>query len=43
MVILVNRLQLVSIVEFLRRSRVDRGTNGSRVIVGTDLSKGKAE
>jgi hypothetical protein len=41
MVMLDNRLHLVSIVEFLRRSCVDRGTNGSRVVVGTDLSKQK--
>jgi hypothetical protein len=41
MVMLDNRLYLVSIVEFLRRSCVDRGTNGSRVVVGTDLSKRK--
>ncbi len=41
MVMLDNRLYLFSIVEFLRRSSVDRGTNGSRVVVGTDLSKRK--
>jgi hypothetical protein len=41
MVMLDNRLYLVSIVEFLRRSRVDHGTNGTRVVVGTDLSKRK--
>jgi hypothetical protein len=41
MVMLDNRLYLVSIVEFLRRSSVNRGTNGSRVVVGTDLSKQK--
>jgi hypothetical protein len=39
MVMLDNRLYLVSIVEFLRRSCVDRGTRGSRVVIGTDLSK----
>ncbi len=43
MVMLDNRLYLVSIVEFLRRSHVDRGTNGSRVVVGTDLSKQKIQ
>ncbi len=43
MVMLDNRLYLVSIVEFLRRSCVDRGTNGSRVVVGTDLSKQKVD
>ena len=36
-----NRLYLVSVVKFLRRSRVDHGTRGSRVVVGTDLSKRK--
>ncbi len=41
MVMLDNRLYLVSVVEVLRRSRVDRGTRGSRVVVGTDLSKRK--
>ncbi len=41
MVMLDNRLYLVSIVEFLRRSRVDRRTRGGRVVVGTDLSKQK--
>jgi hypothetical protein len=43
MVMLDNRLYFVSIVEFLHRSRVDRGTNGSRVGVGTDLSKRKLD
>jgi hypothetical protein len=41
MVMLDNRLYLVSVLEFLRRSRVDHGTRGSRVVVGTDLSKRK--
>jgi hypothetical protein len=41
MVMFDNRLYLVSIVEFLHRSHVDRGTKGSRVVVGTDLSKQK--
>jgi hypothetical protein len=41
MVMLDDRLYLVSTVEFLHRSHVDRGTNGSRVVVGTDLSKQK--
>ncbi len=38
-----NRLYLFSIVEFLFRSRVDCGMNGSRVVVGTDLSKQKVK
>ncbi len=41
MVMLDKRLYLVGIVELIRRSHVDRGTNGSRVVVGTDLFKQK--
>jgi hypothetical protein len=41
MVMLENRLYLGSVVEVLRRSCVDRATRGSRVVVGTDLSKQK--
>ncbi len=33
-----NRLCLISVVEFLRRSRVDRDTREGKVVVGTDLS-----
>ena len=39
MVMLDNKLCLISGVEFLRRSRVDRGTREGKVVVGTDLSK----
>ncbi len=41
MVMLDNNLYLVSVVWFLRRSHVDRGTRGGIVVVGTDLSKRK--
>ncbi len=41
MVMLYNKLYLVSVEGFLRRSRVDRGTRGGKVVVGTDLSKRK--
>ncbi len=40
-VMLDNNLYLVSVVWFLRRSHVDRGTRGGKVVVGTDLSKRK--
>ena len=43
MVMLDNNLYLVSVVWFLRRSRVDRGTRGGKVVVGTDLSKQKVQ
>jgi hypothetical protein len=43
MVMLDNRLYLVSVVLFLHRSCVDRGTRGSKVVVGTDLSKQKVD
>jgi hypothetical protein len=36
-----NKLYLISVVEFLRRSSVDRGTREGKVVVGTDLSKRK--
>ncbi len=41
MVMLDNKLYLVSVVRFLRRSRVDRGTRGGKVVISTDLSKQK--
>jgi hypothetical protein len=41
MVMLDNKLYLVTVVRFLRRSQVDRGTRGGKVVVGTDLSKRK--
>jgi hypothetical protein len=41
MVMLDNKLCLISVVEFLRRSRVDRDTREGKVVVGTDLSKQK--
>ena len=34
-----NKLCLTSVVEFLRRGRVDRGTGGSEVVVVVDSSK----
>ncbi len=40
-VMLDNKLYLVSVEWFLRGSHVDRGTRGSNVVVGTDLSKRK--
>ena len=36
-----NKLYLISVPEFLRRSSVDRGTREGKVVVGTDLSKRK--
>ena len=36
-----NKLCLTSVVEFLRRGRVDRGTGGGKVVVVVDLSKRK--
>jgi len=36
-----NRLCLTSVVEFLRRGRVDRGTGGGKVVVVVDSSKQK--
>ncbi len=41
MVVLDNKLCLISVVEFLCRSRVDHGTREGKVVVGTDLSKRK--
>ncbi len=41
MVMLDNKLYLISVVEFLRRSSVDGGTREGKVVVGTDLSKQK--
>ena len=39
MVMLDKKLYLLSVVEFLHRSSVDRGTREGKVVVGTDLSK----
>ncbi len=39
MMMLDNKLYLVSVVWFLRRSHVDCGTEGSKVVVGSDSSK----
>jgi len=36
-----NKLYLTSVVEFLRRGRVDRGTGGGKVVVVVDSSKRK--
>ncbi len=36
-----NKLCLISVVEFLHRSCVDRDTRKGKVVDGTDLSKGK--
>ena len=36
-----NKLCLTSVVEFLRRGRVDRGTGGGKVVVVVDSSKQK--
>ena len=36
-----NKLCLTSVVEFLRRGRVDRGTGGGKVVVIVDSSKRK--
>ena len=41
MVMLDNKLYLISVAEFLHRSSVDRGTREDKVVVGTDLSKQK--
>jgi hypothetical protein len=41
MVMLDSRLYLVSVVYILRRSRVDCGTRGRKVVVGAGLSKQK--
>ncbi len=38
-----NKLCLTSVVEFLRRGRVDRGTGGGKVVVVVDLSKRKVK
>ena len=38
-----NKLCLTSVVEFLRRGRVDRGTGGGKVVVVVDLSKRKVQ
>jgi len=39
MVMLDNKLYLISVAEFLRKSSVDRGTREGKVVVGIDLSK----
>jgi len=36
-----NKLRLTSVVEFLRRGRVDRGTGGGKVVIVVDSSKRK--
>ena len=36
-----NKLCLTSVVEFLRRGRVDRGTAGGKLVVVVDSSKRK--
>jgi len=36
-----NKLCLTSVVEFLRRGRVDHGTGGGKVVVVVDSSKRK--
>ncbi len=36
-----NKLCLTSVVEFLRKGRVDRGTGGGKVVVVVDWSKRK--
>ena len=41
MVMLDNKLCLTSVVEFLRRGRVDRGTGGGKGVVVVDSSKRK--
>ncbi len=38
-----NKLCLTSVVEFLRRGRVDRGTKGGKLVVVVDSSKRKVE
>ena len=37
------KLCLTSVIEFLRRGRVDRGTREGKVVVVIDLSKRKVE
>ncbi len=37
------KLCLTSVVEFLRRGRVDRGTRGGKVVVVVDSSKRKVK
>ena len=41
MVMLDNKLCLISVMEFLRRSREDHGARKGKLVVGTDLSKRK--
>ena len=41
MLMLNNKLCLTSVMEFLRRGRVDHGTGGGKVVVVVDLSKRK--
>ena len=41
MLMLNNKLCLTSVVEFLRRGRVDRGTGGGKGVVVVDSSKRK--
>jgi hypothetical protein len=41
MLMLNNKLCLTSVVEFLRRGRVDHGTGGGKVVVVVDSSKRK--
>jgi hypothetical protein len=41
MLMLNYKLYLTSVVEFLRRGRVDRGTEGGKVVVVVDSSKRK--
>jgi hypothetical protein len=41
MVMLNNKLCLTSVVEFLRRGRVNRGTGGGKLVVVVDSSKRK--
>jgi hypothetical protein len=43
MVMLDKKLCLTSVVEFLRRSRVDRGTIEDKVVVVVDSSKQKVK
>ncbi len=43
MVMLDNKLYLISVAEFLRKSSVDRGTREGKVVVVIDLSKQKVE
>ena len=41
MLMLNNKLCFASVVEFLRRGRVDHGTGGGKVVVVVDSSKRK--